>query len=100
MAGIFISYRREDSIAYAGRLSDRLRSHFGDRPRVFMDGDTIQPGEDFFGKIEHTPGSCDVLIAVIGKQWLSSVNGQGHGRLEDPEHFVHLEIRTALDRKV
>jgi hypothetical protein len=65
-----------------------------------MDVDTIQPGEDFIERIEQTVGSCDVLIAVIGKQWLSSVNEQGQVRLADPEDFVHLEIRTALDRKV
>jgi hypothetical protein len=46
MAGIFISYRREDSIAYAGRLYDRLQAHFGDE-QVFMDIDTLQPGEGF-----------------------------------------------------
>jgi hypothetical protein len=33
---IFISYRREDSIAYAGRLYDRLEARFG-KNRVFMD---------------------------------------------------------------
>ena len=35
MAGIFISYRRELSAAYAGRLRDRLKREFGD-DRVFM----------------------------------------------------------------
>lgn len=33
---IFISYRREDSIAYAGRLYDHLSAHFG-AEQVFMD---------------------------------------------------------------
>ena len=34
--GIFVSYRRIDSLAYAGRLFDRLSDHFG-HERVFMD---------------------------------------------------------------
>jgi hypothetical protein len=38
MAGIFISYRREDAAAQAGRLYDRLTAHFG-QDRVFMDID-------------------------------------------------------------
>ena len=33
---IFISYRREDSAGFAGRLFDRLRSRFGEN-RIFMD---------------------------------------------------------------
>ena len=40
---------------------DRLRSHFGARGQVFMDVDTIQPGEDFIEKIKQTVASCDVL---------------------------------------
>ena len=44
--GILISYRREDSIAYAGRLYDRLQAQFG-KQQVFMDIDTLKPGEDF-----------------------------------------------------
>ncbi len=40
--GIFISYRRDDAPAYAGRLYDRLASHFG-KARVFMDVEGIEP---------------------------------------------------------
>jgi hypothetical protein len=44
MAGkIFINYRREDSIAIAGRLHDRLAETFG-RDNVFMDVDNIPVG--------------------------------------------------------
>ena len=46
MPDIFISYRREDSVAYAGRLYDRLSGHFG-KEHVFMDVDTIELGADF-----------------------------------------------------
>jgi hypothetical protein len=44
--GIFLSYRRQESMHVAGRLYDRLAGHFG-TPRVFMDVDTIEPGVDF-----------------------------------------------------
>src|SRR6516165_8173784 len=43
MASIFISYRREDSAPYAGRLYDRLHAQFGAKHEVFMDIDTLQP---------------------------------------------------------
>ena len=100
MASIFISYRREDTIAYAGRLYDRLHSHFGRMYQVFMDLDTIPPGADFIETIQRTVGSCHVLIAVIGRQWLTAVDNQGRLRLHNPEDFVRQEIQAALDRNI
>jgi hypothetical protein len=71
MSRILISYRREDLAPYAGRLYDLLESHFG-RDNVFMDIDTIQPGDDFVEAIERAIGSCDAVVAVIGKGWTSN----------------------------
>src|SRR3954454_18329783 len=99
MAGIFISYRREDSIAYAGRLYDRLQAHFGDE-QVFMDIDTLRPGEDFVEAIQRTVASCDALVAVIGRSWLMAQDQKGQRRLDDPEDFVRLEIAAALERGI
>lgn len=64
-----------------------------------MDVDTIQPGEDFVERIEQTVASCDVLIVVIGKNWLGATNPEGRIRIADQD-FVHLEIRAALERKI
>jgi hypothetical protein len=33
-----------------------------------MDVDTIEPGMDFVAAIENSIGSCEVLIAAIGKR--------------------------------
>jgi TIR domain len=96
---IFISYRREDSSAWAGRLSDRLSSHFPSN-QIFMDVDTIEPGMDFVEAIEESVGSCDVLIAVIGTRWLNSSNPAGKRRLEIPEDSVRVEVSTALKRGI
>jgi flagellar biosynthesis GTPase FlhF len=96
---IFISYRRDDSSAWAGRLSDRLSSHFPSN-QIFMDVDTIEPGIDFVEAIEESVGSCDVLIAVIGTRWLNSSNPAGKRRLEIPEDSVRVEISTALKRGI
>jgi hypothetical protein len=40
---IFLSYRREDAPDAAGRLYDHLFERFG--TNVFMDVDTIEPGQ-------------------------------------------------------
>jgi hypothetical protein len=96
---IFISYRREDSKAWAGRLSDHLGNRFPSY-RIFMDVDSIEPGEDFVKAIEKTVGDCDVLIAVIGKGWLTASNQEGQRRLDNSEDLVRTEIATALKRDI
>ena len=96
---IFICYRREDSVAYAGRLYDRLEARFG-KNRVFMDVDTIEPGEDFVKVIEQKIAACHALIAVIGKSWVSALDDGGVRRLDNPEDYVHLEITAALKRDI
>lgn len=99
MATIFLSYRREDSAAHAGRLYDRLSAHFG-KANVFMDIDTIDLGEDFVDAITKTVGVCDVLIALIGRQWLTATDAEGRCRLEKPDDFVRMEIAAALERNI
>jgi tetratricopeptide (TPR) repeat protein len=95
---IFISYRRDDSSAWAGRLSDNLSKHFASK-QIFIDVD-LEPGIDFVEAIVTSVGACDVLIAVIGKHWLLSADQEGKRRLENPEDFVRLEIATALKRNI
>ncbi|HYV11692.1 MAG TPA: TIR domain-containing protein [Pyrinomonadaceae bacterium] len=95
-SGIFVSYRRDDAAGHAGRLADRLVEHFG-RNRIFVDIDSISPGEDFVTVIENAVGSCEILIAVMGQKWLSA---GGTGRLDNPNDFVRLEIATALRRDI
>ena len=97
MGGIFISYRREDSGPYAGRLRDALSHHFGAN-QVFRDIDTINPGERFPRVIEREVGSCEALLAVIGPMWLSIKDDAGRRRLDNPDDYVRLEIATALGR--
>ena len=96
---IFISYRRDDSSSAAGRIYDRLDSHFSAN-RIFIDVDNLDLGVDFAEEIEKNVGSCDVLIAVIGKHWLISCDEEGRRRLDNPEDFVRIEIATALKRGV
>jgi hypothetical protein len=99
MPGIFISYRREDSIGHTGRLYDLLAKHFG-KAHVFMDIDTIGPGEDFLEVIEKTCESCQVLLAIIGRSWTRVTDQEGNRRLDNPSDFVRLEIAHALEKKI
>jgi hypothetical protein len=96
---IFISYRREETAYPAGWLYDRLADRFGGR-QVFKDVDSIQLGDDFVEVITRAVGSCDVLVALIGDQWLTITDAHGRRRLDDPDDFVRLEIEAALTRNV
>ena len=97
-ANIFINYRREDSAGHAGRLFDGLSRHF--TGRLFMDVDTLEPGVDFVDAINKAVGSCEVLIVVIGREWLTITDKAGHRRLDNPDDFVRLEVESALDRNI
>ena len=99
MPGVFISYRREDCPGHAGRLFDRLRTRFGS-DSVFIDVTGIEAGVDFVEVLENAVGSCDVLLAVIGREWVTSADRNGRRRLFDPRDFIRLEISTALKRNV
>jgi len=92
---IFISYRRDDSAGYAGRLREYLAPHFGPK-NVFMDMATIEPGEDFREAIRRAMATCDVVLVMIGKQWLSILDAEGRPRLDNPDDLVRFEIATAL----
>jgi hypothetical protein len=99
MSQIFISYRREESRWSARILYDRLSASFGPK-LLFMDIDAIALGEDFVKAIETTVEKCDVLIAVIGNNWLTCKDEQGNRRLDNPDDFVRMEIATALKRDI
>jgi hypothetical protein len=99
MPGVFICYRREDTGGAAGRLYDRLCAHFGSG-RVFRDVDTIAPGDRFDQRIDERLARADVLIALIGREWMASTDAEGRVRLHAPDDFVRREIATALARHI
>ncbi len=99
MRAIFISYRRDDTEGHAGRLFEDLCERFG-RGAVFMDVSGIEPGRDFRRVIETQVASCGVLLAVIGRNWLSVADRDGKRRLDDPYDFVRLETASALKRDI
>ncbi len=92
---IFVSYRRGRTNPYARSVHDRLVERFG-KERVFLDVDDIRPGADFTKVIESELETCDVLLAVVGPDWLARRCLIGRRRLDNPADFVHIELRAAL----
>ena len=96
MPKIFISYRREDSQDATGRLYDKLSDHFGES-NVFYDVDSIPLGVNYRTYLEQEVSKCDLLLAVIGRDWLSMVDEKsGQRRLDQKRDFVRIEIESAF----
>src|SRR5574337_1212267 len=68
---VFISYRRDDTAGYSGRLEEALERRLG-RGAVFRDLNDIGPGAD--------------CVATIGQR-----------RIDDDRDLVRLEVQVALD---
>lgn len=99
MGGIFISYRRNDSAGWTGRLSEHLVQHFGP-DQIFMDIEKIEAGTDFVEAIESAVSSCSILLAIISPSWLAAVDAEGRRKIDKPDDFIRLEISTALKRNI
>jgi class 3 adenylate cyclase len=100
MSSIFVSYRRNDAPAHAGRIYDRLADRLG-KDNVYMDLDSTVPGADFGDVIEQTIARCDALIAVIGRDWVSALRPSRRARRADAsEDWVRREIAAAIARNI
>jgi hypothetical protein len=93
MPRIAISYRREDSGVITGRIFDRLVVRYG-RDAIFRDIDNIPIGVDFRAHVDQVLGASDVVLAVVGPQWMGPSALQS--RLGDEADPVRVEIEAAL----
>lgn len=93
--GIFISYRRADSAGTAGRLKDHLDQAFGSE-RVFKDVEDIPAGADFRKVIGHELMSSNVILILMGQQYLTLKDAEGNVRIFSEDDYVNIEASTAL----
>jgi hypothetical protein len=99
MHEVFINYRQADTLQETGRLYDALASHFGEN-YIFRDKYSIEPGAEFRKVSLDTANRCNVMLVMIGEEWLRITDKQGNRRLDDPADLVRLEIETALKRGI
>ncbi len=98
MPKIFISYRRDDSIAITGRIYDRLIAAF-EKDNVFQDVEDIPPGVDFRKFLQSQIAACDVVLVVIGRTWLTIQDNNGRRRVDNTADFVRIEVEAALKQE-
>ena len=91
---IFISYRRDDTLAASKAIFDSFANYFG-VDFVFRDLDTLaeKMGSNFVNIIETTLDDTILELVLIGPKWITP-------RLNNPEDFVRREIEIALSKKI
>ena len=92
---VFISYRRDDSAVHTRALYADLAAAFGAR-HVFYDVEGIDYGDAFASVIDQRIKACDVVVAVVGPQWMTLAGTDGQPRIRSPRDYVRHEIAAAL----
>lgn len=92
---LFISYRRDDSLATARTLLRFLHSQYG-RQRVFMDTVEIRSGNDWQGEIRTALEKSTVVLPIIGARWFTLTDPYGRRRIDQEDDWVGREIEIAL----
>lgn len=95
MPNFFISYRRSDQEGqYLAHMMFReLRRRYGDES-AFLDVDSRSPGLSFPAKVEQALKVTDVVLVIIGPEWLRQLSE----RLGDSRDWVRYEIAESLKR--
>lgn len=101
MATIFINYRRSDSRGTTFALRERLLKYFKNN-ELFLDIEGLGGGEDFVNALANTVSLADVMVVMIGQDWLKARNADGNLRLHQDDDFVRIEIASAIaqDKKI
>lgn len=91
----FVSYRRDDAAAEAGRIADSVAGAFG-VDAVFMDVSGVEAGGRWPDELQRALDGADLMIAVLGPEWLRMGDEYGIRRIDQPDDWVRREIETFL----
>ena len=92
---LYISYRRADAAAWAGRLSDALARRLSGAS-IVRDVQFLQAGVDFRAQMAQALAASDGVLVVIGPNWLGADGAANTRRIDDAEDAVRREIAHAL----
>ena len=92
---VFLSYRRQDTRQTARELFDVLRARLS--ADVFMDVDSIVPGESFPEALESALASSHVVLALIGAAVWYFMNDSQAVPATSPADSVRTSQNTVID---
>jgi hypothetical protein len=100
MGGVFINYRYVDNPLGVAGIRQHLAGEFGPE-LIFRDCDSLEAGTHYPTGIRAALENADVVLAVIGPQWLTLTDPETGMRLIDrPADWVRQELATAFRRKI
>jgi hypothetical protein len=100
MGGVFINYRTVDNPIGAAGIHDALAKRFGE-DQVFRDCASLQAGAIYPAAIRDALNRSEVLVSIIGPQWLTLTDEVTGERLIDREHdWVRRELVWAHERDI
>ena len=94
---MLISYRRTDSAAAAGRLSNTLSEWLGP-DHVIMDSPPVRVGVAGSTAAEPQLDNAAAVVVLIGTDWLDSGRSPKRSRQRRANDFIDDEIAAALER--
>jgi len=95
---VFLSYRRDDADAYAGRVHETLTRSLGEE--IFMDLFGIRGGEIFPWTIQQAVAHTVVMVVLVGPKWLTLTGPGSTRRIDNSLDFVRREVVAAMDRGI
>lgn len=95
MTLIFISYRRSDSAADAGRLHQALRAKLADSV-IFLDTGSIEPGAVWPDRLTKALADASVTLVIIGPDWIRAADEWGERLIDRESDWARREVETAL----
>lgn len=95
---IYLSYRRSTDGAVANAIAASLSLRFGSS-NVFADVSSLNAGANWLDETRRRLIECDIVLVIIGPDWLTATGADGRPRLSDLNDFVRYEIAQALQLK-
>lgn len=92
MRRVFISYRRDDTVAWAARLRSELLKTVAEI-EVFFDVSSNRIGDAYLDRCLDQARQADIAIALIGPQWAGGERSRR--RIEDPDDLLRCELIAA-----
>lgn len=95
MQRLFVNFRGDDGDIAARLVYETLADRFGES-EVFLSSESIAYSRNFEDELLDHAAGCAVLIAIIGRHWMTTEGPDRRPKLQDPNDWVRREIAAAL----
>jgi len=95
----FVNYRKKERTLGPAAIYRELVAHFG-ADQVFQDYVSLRPGQMYPAGLRQALARANILITVIGPDWLTMTDEHGVRLLDRDDDWVRYEISVALTRGI